>query len=180
MPEPLTPQLVMRRDTLDDLPPLEIPTGYTLRTSREGDGAHWARILSESFQVEWTDADFTRIMVEDPAYRPDRIIFACGPDNVPCAVAAAYRKTETPDEGYLHYVGCRPGHAGKRLGWLVSLACLYKFREEGCSTVVLNTDDFRLPAIKTYLRLGFHPVIVHENQHARWAAIYAALGITPS
>lgn len=177
MPEQLMPQLAMRRENVLDLPPLLLPEGYILRPSREGDAHYWVTILNESFNNAWTDDDFDRIMVQDPAYSPDRILFICAPDGVPCAVAAAYRTKENPENGYLHYVGCRPCHAGKKLGMLVSLACLYKFREEGCDAVTLQTDDFRLAAIKTYLRLGFHPVIVHENQHERWKAIFAMLGI---
>ncbi|OPZ83290.1 MAG: Mycothiol acetyltransferase [bacterium ADurb.Bin429] len=180
MPEQLMPQLVMQRDDLEDLPPIALPDGYTLRAYRDGDGEHWVTILNESFHTTWAVEDFLRIMLDDPSFLPERIIFARDPSGVPCAVAAAYRNAQYPEHGYLHYVGCHPAHAGKRLGWAVSLACLYRFREEGCRRVVLQTDDFRLPAIKTYLRLGFHPVIVHENQHSRWAHVYEALTMEAS
>ena len=61
------------------------------------------------------------------------------------------------DTGYLHWVATVPAHAGKKLGSFVSLAVLYKFQQEGCQNAVLETDDHRLAAIKTYLRLDFHP-----------------------
>jgi len=41
----------------------------------------------------------------------------------------------------------------------------------------LETDDYRLPAIKTYLNLGFEPLLVHENQRDRWRNILSALGV---
>lgn len=170
------PQLVMKRKTLDGLPELALPDRYALRTCREGDGVHWARILNESFGGERTVDDFVATMVNQPCYRPDRLFFICAPDGLPCATAGAYRFDPWgPQTGYLHYVGVCPGHQGRRLGYAVSLAVLHKFREEGCADAVLQTDDFRLPAIKTYLRLGFHPYIVDDGQPARWATVLANL-----
>ena len=172
------PQLVLRRDHLRDLPPVVLPDGYTLRTYREGDGAAWALILNESFGGERTESDFIATMVNDPAYRPERIFFICDPTGFPCATASAYRHRDWDQRsGFVHYVACRPAHLGKRLGYFASLAVLHKFQEEGCMNSLLFTDDFRIPAIKTYLRLGFHPLIIDDNQPERWRAIFTLLGL---
>lgn len=56
---------------------------------------------------------------------------------------------------------------------------LRKFRSDGLESAMLQTDDFRLPAIRTYLNLGFTPMIVHENQFARWVLVFAQLGLRP-
>ena len=171
------PQLCMQRDHLQHLPPLVLPAGYSLRTSQPGDGRYWAVIMNEAFGGDRTEADFTSTMVEHAAYRPDRILFVCDPDGIPCATAGAYRHQRwPPTTGYLHFVATRPCHAGKRLGYAVSLAALYRFREEGCRQAVLETDDFRLAAVKTYTHLGFRPLVVHPNQVARWQRIFAVLG----
>jgi mycothiol synthase len=50
----------------------------------------------------------------------------------------------------------------------VSLAAMKQAKSEGFQRMALTTDDWRIPAIKTYLRLGFIPVVVHENQIKRW------------
>ena len=42
---------------------------------------------------------------------------------------------------------------------------------------MLDTDDFRMAAIKTYLNLGFVPVYVEEGQPKRWSDIFEQLGI---
>ena len=47
---------------------------------------------------------------------------------------------------------------------------------EGRTWAVLQTDDFRIPAVKTYLKLGFEPLIVHENQPKRWKDVFSAIG----
>lgn len=173
------PQLCMKRLNLDDLPEIELPGGYTIRSSREGDGQHWARIVREAFADDsYDESRFDRDMKAHAAYRPERIFFVCASDGLPCATASAYRQESFGrDAGYLHYVGVCPAHTGKRLGTAVSLAALNKFRSEGLQSAVLETDDFRLPAIKTYLNLGFSPLIVHENQPERWNAVFAKLGL---
>ena len=73
-------------------------------------------------------------------------------------------------------VGCRHGHRGKRLGYMVSVAALHKTAEDGRQSALLHTDDFRLPAIKTYLTLGFEPLLVHESQRERWPRVFEELG----
>lgn len=169
----------MQRRTLEGLPAIKLPPGYTIRTGREGDGSHWARIIRESFADDsFDEARFESEMKCHPAYRLDRIFFACAPDGLPCGTASAYRHEPFgPDMGCLHYVGVCPAHLGKGLGAAVSVMVLRKFRSEGLKGAMLNTDDFRLPAIKLYLNLGFSPLIIHENQPARWAAVFAKLGL---
>jgi mycothiol synthase len=177
MTDTFTPQLAMQRDTLEGLPPLALPAGYTMRSYREGDDAAWITIINEAFGYSWTAADFISIMKQDAAFLPERLFFIIAPDGVPCATAGAWRSAQNGDGiGYLHYVGTRPAHAGRKLGYLVSLAALHKLRDDGCHAVTLLTDDYRLAAIKTYLRLDFHPVMVHENQPARWAKVMGAVG----
>jgi mycothiol synthase len=40
----------------------------------------------------------------------------------------------------------------------------------------LSTDDFRIPAISIYLKLGWKPLLYREGQIRRWAAIFELLG----
>jgi len=44
-----------------------------------------------------------------------------------------------------------------------------------CREGVLDTDDFRLPAIRTYLGLGFMADVVEADHSNRWPAIFARL-----
>ena len=47
---------------------------------------------------------------------------------------------------------------------------------EGRTHVKLQTDDFRLAAVRQYLRLDFVPLLVDENQRQRWRDVFQALG----
>ncbi len=51
--------------------------------------------------------------------------------------------------------------------------------ERGFRRCILRTDDFRLPAIKTYLDLGFAPEMLDESHPERWAKAWEALGRVP-
>jgi mycothiol synthase len=168
------PQLTMHRRTLADLPSNSLPDGYFLyHYSDEQDAAAWNKIIEESFHWQ---SDFHKAMESDEAFRPERVWFVRY-GNIPVATASAWyipQRGETA--GYLHMVGLLPQYAGKGLGLQVSLAALHQMKREGRQSAALQTDDFRLPAIKTYLKLGFVPEFTHESHAERWKAILIQLG----
>lgn len=177
MSQPLSPQLVMFRKELQSLPSLQLPDGYTIRSYREGDGAAWERIINESFQK--TGSSFVQEVLTREPFRPERVMFALHGEE-PVATAIAWHQAEWGDEvGYLHMVGLLKAHTGKGLGLQVSLAAMIQMAKEGRVSAVLHTDDFRAPAIKTYLKLGFIPKLVHDNQHQRWSNLADSLQLHP-
>ena len=173
---PFRPQLVMRRDDLDGLPAVSLPEGYIIRSYEPGDDAAWNRIIWEAFQEDNRERDFERTMRQNEAFQPDRVLFVCkGEETV--ATASAWNSSRlAPEVGILHYVGTLLAERGRGLGLQVSLACLHKMISEGRRMAVLQTDDFRIPAIKTYLKLGFRPMLVHENQRKRWRDVFEQMG----
>ena len=64
-----------------------------------------------------------------------------------------------------------PAHAGKQLGYIVSAAVMKCLIDAGYSDIYLKTDDFRIPAIKTYLKLGFEPHYAADDHKQRWNSI---------
>ena len=173
----LQPQLCMVRPDLQNLEPLQLPAGYSLRSFQAGDELAWESIIAASFERQDNPDKFETRVRADPAYRPGRVLFiVC--EGEPVATASAWHMPKYgPQTGCIHMVGVRPDHQGKRLGYLASLAALYQFAAEGRTRALLETDDYRLPAIKTYLNLGFEPLLVHENQRDRWRNILSALGV---
>lgn len=160
------PQLVMLRPELQSLPPVQLPAGYSSRALRPGEEACWERIVNEAFQYKFRFADR---LSSSPIYSPDRVLFVCDSDDIPVATATAWHQPHWGEEtGYLHMVGVLTAHGGRGLGGQVSLAALHRMTDEGRTKVVLQTDDFRLPAIRTYWKLGFQPLIEHESHAQRW------------
>lgn len=174
--ERILPQLMMRRPTLSGLDEVLLPQGYSLRHYMgSADDACWEQIISESFSQRYPAGYFEQRLKTSDVFLPERVLFICCKGE-PVATASAWHSPKFGmTTGQVHYVGVLPGHQGKKLGYLISLAVLHRFVEEGFNDAVLETDDFRVPAIKTYIKLGFEPLLVDENQRQRWRDVFSEI-----
>jgi mycothiol synthase len=128
---------------------------FHLRCFQPGDEKHWEQLVLLSFDRE---RSFHEEIGSQPYFQTERVIFIFFGET-PVATATAWFQAEFGEEvGYLHMVGAHPDYSGWGLGYAVSLAALLQMRADGKLKSVLETDDFRLPAIKTYLKLAFQPV----------------------
>jgi mycothiol synthase len=164
------PQLFMRQPDLASLPaaaPLE--AGAVLRAADPADHDQLASLLSEAFGDSW---DAARVAGEfSSGNGVEATYVVAGPAGVVATAAARQLPDRFPDAGYVHYVGARSSERGKRLGEVVTRRVLAHFASEGLHQAVLETDDFRLPAIWTYLRLGFVPEPRVPGDAVRWSAV---------
>jgi mycothiol synthase len=171
------PQLFMRLPELGDLPPAP-PHGpsYALRTAVPADYGQLAELLSEAFDEMW---DTKRVAAE---FSPDNGVEATyvvvSPAGVVATAAARSLPDQYPDAGYVHYVGVRVSERGRRLGEVVTRRVLVHFAAAGLDQAVLETDDFRLPAVRTYLRLGFVPESRVPGDTHRWSKVLRNLART--
>jgi len=171
-------QLFMRRPDLEDLPEIRLPPGYGIRTYRPGDEAAWSYIISKTIGGGSDPERCRREIIEKPQFSPDRLFFLTWKGKPVGSACAWQQKPEEKEAGYVHMVGVLEEHRGKGLGYMLVLKTLYWFREHGFKYATLHTDDFRIPAIKTYLKLGFLPVFTDETHPARWRTIEGKLGIS--
>jgi mycothiol synthase len=74
----------------------------------------------------------------------------------------------------LGWVAVSPAHRGHGLGYVVCLAVLQRAAVRGLQ-VFLRTDDHRLPAIATYLRLGFEPWLRDPTAESRWQTVQRSM-----
>lgn len=174
----MTTSLTMRLGSLAGLAPPSPPPGYALRTYRDGDAAAWCEIMEGAIDRGWTPERFYKEMVAPEPFDREGLFFATHGGR-PVATACAWRLPDRygPDTGVLHMVAVHPAHRGRRLGRCVSLAVLHYFRAHGLHDAVLHTDDSRLPAIKTYLGLGFQPVLASPETRAAWERVTRLLGL---
>jgi mycothiol synthase len=163
--------LLMRLADMQSLPPMpELPAGYTLREYKDSDLEALAVTLDLAFDdVEWTpDLLKERLIDASDVVKTFVVEF----EGKPVATASArIMEDKFPGSGYLHWVGVHPDHRGKQLGKIVTIAVLEEFVKLGCKDAVLETQDHRLPAIRTYKNLGFEETHVHESHPLRWAMI---------
>jgi mycothiol synthase len=173
------PQLFMRRPDLSDLPPAPpLEPGYGLRPAGPADQEQLAGLLSEAFGDSW---DAQRVAGEfSPGNGVETTYVVAAPAGVVATAAARRLPDRYPDAGYVHYVGARFSERGKRLGEVVTRRVLAHFAAEDLHQAVLETDDFRLPAIWTYLRLGFVPEPRGPGDVIRWSRVLRNLTVPAS
>jgi len=173
-----TGQLKMVHRDLGSLPEIEMPEGYELRTYRPGDEAAWAEIMNTGVG-EWTSESCREKLTGDPRFIPEGLFFAVH-EGKPVGSACAWRRSADEwEKGYLHMVCVLPDQRGKQIGHLLTLAVLRFFRDRGFKEVWLSTDDWRIPAIKSYLRLGFEPDYEDDSHHERWKVVFERIATPP-
>jgi len=75
------------------------------------------------------------------------------------------------------WVAVDPEHRGKGLGKFVTAAATQALLEHGAQYIYLLTDDWRVPAIKGYLKVGYVPIYHKPGMKKRWQELFLALGL---
>ncbi len=170
------PQLRMGFSHFARLVAPEPVPGYGLRTFRPGDEEVWIAILQTGELGTWDRPRLDEMMRGARAELPVDGIFFATYDDRPVGTACTLLH---PGDGgrvaELGWVAVAPEHRGHGLGLRVCHAVLDFIHRLGHGYAYLLTDDFRLPAIRIYLRLGFEPEITDPSHPARWAALRQAL-----
>ncbi|MCC7263040.1 MAG: GNAT family N-acetyltransferase [Candidatus Latescibacteria bacterium] len=168
------PQL--RMGYLHPVPPLTPtwPAGYQLRSFQPGDEASWAALLNANGELgEWNPERVAGVMAGGLV----RQFFAVAPTGELAACAGVHEVDLDGTEYWeIGWVAAHPAHRGSGLGGLVTGAATAYALTLAKRPIMLRTDDFRLPAIKVYLRLGFTPLLDHPSYPERWRLLAARLG----
>ena len=166
-------QLVMSRNGKEP-DQVKFPDGYYMRSYIQGDGTGWCRCcIDGGLGVdEISEELFKNKMLEDKNVNPENIFFLIAPDgNI--AGTITYKYTNDEDTGCIHMVAIEKSYRGRGLAKPLNLYAVEKIIGDGKKKIILQTDDWRIPAIKTYLRVGFAPVIKDgdTDMQKRWADI---------
>jgi len=173
--QPKLPQLKMRFNKFDSLPEVKLPEGYSLRTFQAGDEDNWVEVLNATGQLGEWNREKVKGWLEGERRIIEEGTFFITFKWRPVATACTVHPTPSESRPELGWVSASPDHQGKGLGYQVSLAVLHFMKKKGYPETFLQTDDHRLPALKTYLKLGFEPEITHESHPGRWKAVYEKL-----
>ena len=157
---------------------LQIPENCRIVNFTEIENAmdKWLDIVQYGLSEGKKDAEFyNAAMTSRPNYEEDKCFFILenGEAVATLTVICDYDKKE----GYIHMVACHEAARGKGYGTLLNNVSLHTLKKEGMETAYLTTDDWRIPAIKSYLRAGFTPDLSTEGFKERWDKIFEKIGM---
>jgi mycothiol synthase len=168
-------KMVWKKGTVFDAPDW---SGFVFRTfdGSDKDIDAWLDIVSHGLTDGKQTPDFYRECMFSHGELEFDKFFMVECDEAPVATLAVicdYGKKE----GYIHMVACKTEYRGRGIGTRLMAEAVRTLVSAGMETAYLTTDDFRLPAIKSYLRAGFYPAIPNEEHENRWNEVYKQLGI---
>ena len=165
-------QLKMWRPSDLELPNYPVPEGFTIRAMRPGEEADWSYCCLGEFGVaEVTPDRFYKSIGAD--FPMDHVFYACK-DDKPVATASAQVKYD--NQPFLHYIAVNGEYRGCKLAKPLIATVLHKHASEGRLGCFLTTDDPRLPAIRTYLTMGYRPVLWSDDARERWEKVLPLVG----
>lgn len=176
-PVPITDQLHMiwPERLLHSPPTPTLPAGYALRQYRGEDEDKHAALMRKAGFEQWNESllqSMLRMLIPGGLF----VVEHEASREIVATAMAVHRPTLLhPQGGELGWVAAHPEHRGKGLGLAVSATAVNHFLGAGYTRIYLCTDDWRLAAIKTYLKLGFEPFYHGPGAEARWAKILPTL-----
>ncbi len=179
-PSPQQLQMVWPPERLRLSPPVTLHPDYEVRAYRPGgeDEAGWYRLMELAGFGIWDEERLAPIFAR---ILPNGWFFALHRETgtlAASAMACHEPRPLHPFGGALNWVCGDPAHRGKGLGVSVCAAVTARLLAAGYEDVYLLTDDFRLPAISIYLRLGYQPFLFAADMEERWWAVHVQLGQT--
>lgn len=153
----------------------DIPKGYSLRTYQYGDKEELIDLMKNSGFTDWDSQRF------------DQAIKLCLPNgfilivhNETNKIVATFMARHLSDEshpfgGRLDWLAVAPDHRGIGLGYIVTAVATNRLIKMGYSNIYVTTDDYRLAAIKTFLKAGFVPNLYREGMAERWEKVCSLL-----
>lgn len=172
-------QLRMKCTNLVEVP-VKLREGYTIIDSLSNEytiddlSQAWGKICEE-LNGKYDEDRYKTMMLADQRI-PEGAIYFVRDDAGELISTSAMIVPNGSEEAILHMVGTRSDAKGKGAGAAVSAYCVNDAIKRNIHKMWLKTDDFRIPAIKIYYRLGFLPWLFEEEMRERWITIARNLG----
>ena len=170
------PQLRMEFSAASAPPILPLPAGYGLRTFQAGDEEAWAVLLNANGELGCWDRQRIEGQLAGGLVRQAQYFVTAEGQLVSCT--GVYDRAAPDQEPCweIGWVANHPDHRGKRAGTAAVAAATAAAKDMQARTIYLFTDDYRIAAIKVYLKLGFRPLYQHPSFPGRWTAVFKSLG----
>lgn len=166
-------EMIFPVDAADPKKP-EIKEDYLLRQFKEEDRLNYFELLKRA-EMGDCPLDFWLNHILPEAFfvlehKPSGSIVAS-------CMASHFPNSRNPFGGNLGWLAVDPDHRGNKLAEFLICCVISSFRKAGYTKIYLGTQDFRLAAIKLYLKTNWIPHIFTNEMNMRWKTIYKNLGI---
>jgi mycothiol synthase len=152
-------------------PHINLSSDYRIRTYQPGDEPRFYDVMALSGWPGWYDG---RLQKWIGRILPESWLMAIHEPSgqiVGSVMALHSHEDAHPFGGELGWLCSDPAHRGRGLGWSLSAAVTVRFLHMGYRHIHLYTEDFRLPALKTYLGVGYVPYLNGADHAARWQTV---------
>ena len=149
----------------------------SLRTYQPGDEPGFYRVMALAGWPGWDDDKLRPWLARIPPGGWFMAVHDQSGDMVATAMALHDHSDLHPFGGELGWVAGDPAHAGKGLGMAVCAAVTGRLIAAGYRDIHLYTEHWRLAAIKTYLKLGYIPLLVPARNVGALACRLRPVGV---
>jgi len=168
-------QMVWPQARLNAPPVVETAAGYALRTYQPGDEARFYTVMELAGWAGWDKQRLQPWLARIPPASWFMAIHKPSHQIVATAMGLHDHSDVHPFGGELGWVATDPAHTGHGLGTAVCAAVTRRLLGAGYTNLHLYSEDWRLAALKIYLKLGYIPFLHTPEMPARWRTICTQL-----
>ena len=159
-------------------PPLcSVPPGFLLRTYRVGDEMAFLDLMARANYSGWNERHFhgwlARVLPEGLFF----LVETADGKMVGTAMACHNPSRRHPFGGTVSCVAMDLVRQGQGLGFVVTAAATGRLIAGGYRNIYMESDDWRLAALKTYFRMGWLPLLYSVKMPDRWRVVCDQIGI---
>ena len=164
-------RLRMRREGMPPSAAVPLPSGVHLRTFQSSDTEALCRLLETGTFGSWPTHRLDALLDHEiDRLSPSHVHLATYGNDLVGHCCLMVRDEPEGTVGKLGWVVAHPDFRGQGIGRAVCAAALLDAKRLALDTVILNTEDFRISAVRLYLELGFAPVLGDNDASDRfWA-----------
>ena len=143
----------------DDLPDLELPQGYMVRSFQKGDAPLLTQLQNDAFTGSWGFCPYTEEQIEYRTHMANTskvgILFLFEGDNPAGYCWTVMAPVESGVRGMIGMIGVVPQFQGKGVSRHILHAGMKHLRSLGLAEIGLEVDGNNDPAVRLYTSTGF-------------------------
>ena len=148
-----------------------LPKGFKSRQYRNNDLHNWLNLMNQNNQLgKWNRQRIESILIGQSFSTGQQFVFV--KENLVACAGAYFRSQNQTKLWEIGWIATNPKYFGIGLGSHVIIRAIHFARFQTNYPIFLLTDDFRIPAISLYLKIGFLPSNLDDEEIlVRWEEI---------